>query len=124
MVLTGDKHSKQTTMTKQIYKFDPDQVWFTSDTHFGHENIIRFCGRPFRDVEEMNAKTYSQEEWDALRFLPYYKNVDFLKPSIFQQGYQGISKAVLQKSSVHGLSYIETAKIEKKSQSEDWLLGA
>ena len=43
-------------MTKQIYKFDPDQVWFTSDTHFGHENIIRFCGRPFRDVEEMNAE--------------------------------------------------------------------
>ena len=43
-------------MTKQIYKFDPDQVWFTSDTHFGHENIIRFCGRPVRDAEEMNAE--------------------------------------------------------------------
>ena len=43
-------------MTNQIYKFDPDQVWFTSDTHFGHENIIRFCGRPFRDAEEMNAE--------------------------------------------------------------------
>ncbi len=37
-------------MTKQIYKFDPDQVWFTSDTHFGHENIIRFCGRPLSSI--------------------------------------------------------------------------
>lgn len=23
--------------------------WFTSDLHFGHANIVRFCNRPFRD---------------------------------------------------------------------------
>ena len=28
--------------------------WFTSDTHFGHANIIRFCDRPFKDVPHMN----------------------------------------------------------------------
>lgn len=43
-------------MPEQIYKFDPSEVWFTSDTHFGHENIIRYCGRPFRNTEEMNAE--------------------------------------------------------------------
>ena len=27
-------------------------VWFTADTHFGHANIIRYCGRPFETKEE------------------------------------------------------------------------
>lgn len=29
-------------------------IWFSSDWHFYHENIIRFCNRPFANAAEMN----------------------------------------------------------------------
>jgi calcineurin-like phosphoesterase family protein len=30
------------------------QYWFTSDEHYFHKNIIKFCDRPFENVIEMN----------------------------------------------------------------------
>ena len=32
------------------------QVFFTADQHFGHENIIKFCNRPFTNTNEMKEK--------------------------------------------------------------------
>ena len=28
--------------------------WFTADQHFDHKNIMKYCNRPWYDVEEMN----------------------------------------------------------------------
>jgi calcineurin-like phosphoesterase family protein len=30
------------------------RIWFYSDPHFFHHNIIRFTNRPYQNVEEMN----------------------------------------------------------------------
>lgn len=32
------------------------RAWFTSDTHFGHTNIVQYCQRPFTDVHHMNRE--------------------------------------------------------------------
>lgn len=31
-------------------------IWLSADFHFGHANILGYCGRPFGDVHEMNVK--------------------------------------------------------------------
>lgn len=35
-------------------KFNSDNIWFTADTHFCNDNIVKFSHRPFRDAAEMN----------------------------------------------------------------------
>jgi calcineurin-like phosphoesterase family protein len=40
-----------------ITKIRPEELkntWLTSDTHFFHENILKYCNRPFGSIEEMN----------------------------------------------------------------------
>ena len=46
-----------------VYKKSPDRLFFTSDTHFLHTNIIKFCGRPFESVSEMDLALI--EKWNT-----------------------------------------------------------
>jgi calcineurin-like phosphoesterase family protein len=40
------------------------KIFFTSDTHFGHENILRHCARPFASAEEMDEAMI--RNWNAV----------------------------------------------------------
>jgi calcineurin-like phosphoesterase family protein len=40
------------------------RLWWTSDTHLDHENIIKYCNRPFKNKDEMNE--YLIERWNSV----------------------------------------------------------
>jgi calcineurin-like phosphoesterase family protein len=37
-------------------------IWFTADTHFGHENVIQYCQRPYSSVSDMDEQLI--ENWN------------------------------------------------------------
>ena len=39
-------------------------IWVISDTHFNHNNIIKYCNRPFNDADEMNW--HMVEKWNSV----------------------------------------------------------
>ena len=56
-------------------------IWFTADLHLGHDNIIGYCNRPFKDVKEMNERLIegwqsSVEEKDSIYVLG---DISFMK---------------------------------------------
>lgn len=40
------------------------KIFFTSDTHFWHANVIRYCDRPYSSVEEMNEALV--DNWNSV----------------------------------------------------------
>ncbi len=45
-----------TTHQIPVREDSPRQLWWTSDPHYGHANIIKYCARPFESVEVMDKE--------------------------------------------------------------------
>ncbi len=74
---------------KVDYKYDDgSKIFFTSDSHWNHENILKFCDRPFKDVEEMNYKLI--ENWNNK--VPHDGLVFHLGDFAWGGGYEGWKK--------------------------------
>ena len=41
-------------MKVKYTKEEAEHLFFTSDSHFDHKNILKYCKRPFSSIEEMN----------------------------------------------------------------------
>lgn len=47
-----------------VYLENGVKCWFTSDTHYGHANVMRFCNRPWSDINMMNKGL--EDRWNEV----------------------------------------------------------
>ena len=93
-----------------------DKVWFTSDLHFWHKNICKYCNRPYQSVEEMNEQIV--KNWNS--FIKE-DDVVFLLGDI---GFCGIEKLRPLMSQLNGKIYLiqgnhDSDKVVAKLYEED-----
>lgn len=43
-------------MVQYLHKLNQEEMmyYYIADTHFGHKNILKLCGRPYEDIDAMN----------------------------------------------------------------------
>lgn len=93
--------------------FDKNRLWFTSDTHFNHTNIIKYCSRPFDNAFQMNEALV--ENWNA-KVRPgdtVFHLGDF---SMGARGPKQIDELI---NNLNGVKYLIRGNHEKDSQSKE-----
>jgi calcineurin-like phosphoesterase family protein len=77
-------------------------IWFTSDTHFGHANIIKYCNRPFSNVQEMDEEMIKRWNDRVQHGDTVYHLGDFAFAKETSQLLQYVRRLNGQKFLVHG----------------------
>lgn len=59
---------------KSLFKKPESKTYFVSDLHFGHNNVINYCNRPWKDKHEMNeamVRIWNKKvkPWDTVYIL-------------------------------------------------------
>lgn len=73
--------------------------FFTADTHFGHENIIKYCNRPFKNVNHMDETLI--RNWNQR--VKLNDTVYVLGDFCFKGGIEGgTSKSIIYQSLLNG----------------------
>lgn len=89
-----------------LFNTSEQNIFFTSDTHFGHENIIKYCNRPFNSVEEMNDTLI--KNWNSV-----VKENDIVF-HLGDFGFIGIQEFKRIKNQLNGKIYLITGNHDRK----------
>ncbi len=99
-----------TEFFRRLFKINP-KVWFTSDTHFGHTNVINYCNRPFKTKEEMNAALVKQWNKQVAKHDKVYHIGDFsLSPKVALEIFPRLNGKITLISGNHDSTFIAHKK--------------
>lgn len=87
------------------------RVLFTSDQHFFHHNIIQFCRRPFKDVDDMNKQLIKRwnDNVDSTDVVYVLGDVSFGRPQETED--------ILRE--LRGLKHLIVGNHDRKGRAED-----
>jgi len=81
-------------------------IWFTSDTHFYHYNIIKYCNRPWETVAEMNEALVNNINFYVHPNDRLYHLGDFLPFPLERSNYIEEVRKCRDKINCHNICYI------------------
>lgn len=91
------------------------KTWVISDTHFGHENIIRYCNRPFKDAYHMNTEMINN--WNAVvdpnDYVIHCGDFCFGDPANYIHKLNGMITLVLGNHDKNTLRFLKNNQVSK-----------